>query len=115
MDENKQPKNQVKVTLRDKDGNVVKTVVMNKLTNKMTDQALEIATTKVKDGNQFRLIREGEKELMKLLLVSINGEVLTGLQKEQYMDLFDGREIDSITLVIEEMRGKPLTPEIEFI
>ena len=115
MAEEKKKLNQVQVDLRDDAGDIVKTVTMHKLTNKMVDQALDIAISKVKDGNQMQLMRVGETELMKVLLVSIDGKNLSAAEKEQYKDFFEGRELEALGQVVEQMRGKPLTPEIKFI
>lgn len=106
---------QVKVTLRNDAGEVVKVVVINKLTNKMERQAVKQAAPYITNENQVEMATAIQHELLKLMIHAIDGEALSAHQKEMYEDLLTHQELKTIGQVIQQMSGKPLTPEIEFI
>lgn len=106
---------QVRVKLKDELGAVVKEVILNKLTNKMERQAVKNAAPYITGENQIEMATAIQHELLKLMIHAIDGKALTANEKEMYEELLSHTELKTIGQVIQQMSGKPLTPEIEFI
>lgn len=105
----------IRVKLKNEANEVVKTVEMSMVDNNLQREAIRRAVDKVPSGNQTLLAMEAQHELFKMIILKVDDKILKGADKEKYDKFFDGRELDSLTQVIEQMMGKPLTPEIEFI
>jgi hypothetical protein len=59
-----------------------------------------------KDGNPMLFSMAVSKELSKLLLVSVNGKALSGIEKESYQSLFALDELNTLNEEMQSLMGK---------
>lgn len=91
-----------------------KVVVMRPFT--IADQ--ESAAIRVADkakGNTTILQMLMQKEVIKMLIVTVDGKTLSGLEKEQLDNVFTMGEYLQVMKVLEEMMGNVESPKIEFV
>lgn len=81
-----------------------KIVVLKEL--EVGDQELAVEATGIRDaGNTVNLGMKAQNELVKLLLVSIDGKVLKGNEKESLKSLFSYKEYAQVLKQVETMGG----------
>jgi hypothetical protein len=68
----------------------------------------------VAGDNQFLYAMATQNELVKLILVSIDGKKLSGNDKEIFKKKFTSKEYNELLLGVGELMGKPVKPQVSF-
>lgn len=109
-DENAKDLGKYKITLQSG-----KVVTLKELTIDEQRAAAQEVGSRVDSKNEFAAGVEMQYSIAKLLIVSIDGKILSGKDKELLKDHLNFAEYNGVMQVIQEMMGKQEAPKVEFI
>lgn len=91
-----------------------KVVLLRNLEIRHYRQAAEAAAHRANNNNLiFNLYVQDE--ILKLLMISIDGKSLTDLEKESFDKLFTAKDYNQLMLIIAEIIGKANRPKVELV
>ncbi len=91
-----------------------KKVVVREPSIKDQDLAAEMVSSRAGD-NAMAFAMMLQTEIMKMLIVSINGKVLSGIEKDQLDKHFEYTEYSELQLGIKEILGEVKKPQISLV
>ena len=91
-----------------------KVVILRDMEIQFEDMAIQAVGDKA-GKNEVLFGKMMQDELLKILLMEIDGEALTGSQKESFKKLLTYREIAQIRKAMQQIMGDPEGPKLETV
>lgn len=91
-----------------------KKVIVREPSIKDQDLAAELVSSRAGD-NAMAFAMMLQTEIMKMLIVSVNGKTLSGVEKDQLDKVFDYAEYSEVQMGVKEILGEVKKPQISII